>query len=280
LKPVQYELPVASAQVLGAICLAALAAEGRTTVRVPGRVRDHTERMLDALGVDIVRIDGGSATVTHIAGPAWMRPVRTTVPGDFSSAAAWIVAGAIHASAAVDVRSVILNPTRTALIDALREMGADITVRDRSVIMGEPVGDIEVRGGRSLRAISAGGTDVAPLIDELPLLAVAMAAADGTSELRGAAELRVKESDRIGGIGGALTAAGAKFEELTDGWRISRGRPYEAEVTTHGDHRIAMAMAVAAWTGVAASVTLDDADCVAISYPSFWNDARSIGALE
>jgi 3-phosphoshikimate 1-carboxyvinyltransferase len=141
------------------------------------------------------------------------------------------------------------------------------------------VGEVEIRGGRSLTGVSLGPHDVAPLIDELPLLAVAMAAADGTSEVRGAQELRVKESDRIAALGAALTAAGVNFDELPDGWRISRGTPRDAQVTTHGDHRIAMAMAVAAWTGVAKSVELDDPSCVAVSYPSFWGDARQIAAL-
>jgi 3-phosphoshikimate 1-carboxyvinyltransferase len=158
-------------------------------------------------------------------------------------------------------------------------MGVAIEVVVTGEPAGEPVGEITVTGGRSLRAISLGGDRVAPLIDELPLLAVAMAGADGTSVVRGAGELRVKESDRISAIGAAMTSAGAHFEELPDGWRIRRGTPQDAQITTHGDHRIAMALAVAAWAGVARSVELDDPDCVAVSYPSFWSDARSIGAL-
>jgi 3-phosphoshikimate 1-carboxyvinyltransferase len=280
LRPIDYELPVASAQVLGAICFAALAADGTTTVRVPGRVRDHTERMLAALGVDIARVDDGHASVTTINGPMRLRPQIRAVPGDFSSAAAWLVTGVLHSDARIELSRVALNPSRTALIEVLRDMGAEITVDDGwPEAVGEPVGDIEVRGRRQLRAISLNARDVGPLIDELPLLAVAMAAADGTSEVRGASELRVKESDRISTMVAALGAAGARVDELPDGWRIARGGPAHAHVTTNGDHRIAMAMAVAAWTGVAASVELDDPDCVAVSYPSFWSDARLIGAM-
>ena len=164
------------------------------------------------------------------------------------------------------------------MIDVLRAMGAEIRTTVTEHRAGEPVGDIEVRGGSSLSAVTLGPEDVTPLIDELPLLAVAMAGASGTSEVRGAAELRVKESDRISAIGAALSAAGAHFEEFPDGWRVSRGTPRHARIETHGDHRIAMAMAVAAWSGVAASVELDDPECVAISYPSFWRRRALIGA--
>ena len=131
-----------------------------------------------------------------------------------------------------------------------------------------------VRGGRKLRPIQLGAEDVPALIDELPLLAVAMAAAEGTSELRGAGELRVKESDRVATVVAGLVAIGAHVEELPDGWRVRRGEPRDAAITTHGDHRIAIAFAVAAATGLAASVHLDDPDCVAVSYPAFWDDLR------
>jgi 3-phosphoshikimate 1-carboxyvinyltransferase len=280
LRPAHHDLPVASAQLVAAISFAALAADGATTVSVPGLVRDHTERMLTALGADIRRTVGpGERTTTTINGPTGLPSFQLTVPGDFSSASAWLVAGALHADASIRVLNVGLNPTRTALIDALRAMGAAIATEVTGEPSGEPVGNIVVAGGQKLHAISLGADQVAPLIDELPLLAVAMVAADGTSEVRGAAELRVKESDRIAAIGAALSAAGADFEELPDGWRIRAGTPRDARITTHGDHRIAMALAVAGWTGIARSVELDDLDCVAVSYPTFWSDARSLGAL-
>jgi 3-phosphoshikimate 1-carboxyvinyltransferase len=279
LRALEHDLPVASAQVLGAIALAALAAEGRTTIRVPGRTRDHTERLLTGLGASVSRTptdDGG--TLTTVDGPAVLRAQSIRVPGDFSSAAAWLVAGSIHHDAEIRQRSVGLNPTRTALLEVLREMGAAIDVQPTGAESGEPVGDLIVRSAGGLRGVSVGPELVPALIDELPLLAVAMAAADGVSEVRGASELRVKESDRIATMAAALGAAGARVEELPDGWRISRGTPREAAVVTGGDHRVAMAMSVAAWTGVAASVTLDDEMSVGVSYPLFWTDARTIGA--
>jgi len=279
LRAAEHKLSVASAQVLGAISLAALAADGTTTVQVPGHVRDHTERILAALGAKTSRVVGAEGTVTTINGPTGLRSFRTRVQGDMSSAAAWLVGGAIYPNSNITLRYVGLNPSRTGVIDVLRAMGADIVVDEiPATLLGEPIGDVYVRGGERLRPVSLSEADVAPLIDELPLLAVAMAAADGTSEVRGASELRVKESDRISAMAAALTAAGAKFEELPDGWRIAPGKPREANVVTHGDHRIAISMAIAAWTGVAASVVLDDADCVAVSYPTFWSDASLVGA--
>lgn len=279
LRAIEHTLTVASAQVLGAVLFAALAADGTTTVHVPGHVRDHTERMLSALGADVQRTADANGATTAIHGPSGLQRFEMLVPGDFSSASAWIVAGALHADANIRLTDVGLNPTRTALLEVMRRLGADIEVLAGRADSGEPVGDIVVHGGQRLHAISLGADDVAPLIDELPLLAVAMAAAEGISEVRGAHELRIKESDRIAAIGAALTAAGVEFEELEDGWRIRADRPRDAQVITHGDHRIAMAMAVAAWIGVATSVELDDPDCVAVSYPSFLSDARSIGAF-
>jgi 3-phosphoshikimate 1-carboxyvinyltransferase len=279
LKALEHDLPIASAQVLGAISLAALAADGRTTIRVPGLVRDHTERILSALGAEIERVADSTGSTTTVNGPSMLRAFELSVPGDFSSASAWLVAAAIHMESEIRLIDVNLNPRRTALIDVLRAMGADITATVIDERLGEPVGEIMVRGGAELRAISLGSGEVAPLIDELPLLAVAMAAATGRSEVRGARELRVKESDRIATMAAALSAAGVQIDELDDGWRIERGTPRDAAMTTNGDHRVAMAMAVAAWTGVANLVELDDPGCVAVSYPSFWADARSIGAL-
>jgi 3-phosphoshikimate 1-carboxyvinyltransferase len=273
LRALDHQLPIASAQVLGAICFAALGAQGTTRVHVPGPTRDHTERMLAALGVDTSRF----GNVTTITGPSRLRSVDLTVPGDFSSAAVWLVAATVHPDAAVTLKNVGLNPTRTALIDVLREMGAGIDAIITGNEGGEPVGDITVQSAVGLEAISIGSDRVPALIDELPLIAVAMAAADGTSEVRGAGELRVKESDRIGAMTAALSAMGANVEMLPDGWRVGRGQPSDAQVATRADHRIAMASAVAAWSGVAKSVVLDNPECVEISYPSFWRDAAALG---
>jgi 3-phosphoshikimate 1-carboxyvinyltransferase len=280
LRSVEHRLAVPSAQVLAAISIAALAAEGTTRVLVPALTRDHSERLLAAMGASITRTTAHAGTLTTIDGPSSLNSIGIEVPGDFSSAAAWIVAAALHPDADIRVDSVGLNPTRTALIEVLRRMGADIEVENESVNAGEPVGDVRVRSSRRLSATSIDADEVPALIDELPLLCVALAAADASSEVRGAHELRVKESDRISAMSAALTAAGANVEELSDGWRISRGRPARAFVQTHGDHRIAMSMAVAAWTGVASGTELDDPGCVAVSYPSFWSDARQIGAFQ
>jgi 3-phosphoshikimate 1-carboxyvinyltransferase len=230
--------------------------------------------MLAAAGVPIRR----EGLVTTLSGPARPRPMSLTVPGDVSSAAPWLVAGAIHADADITLTDVGLNPTRTALVDLLRRMGADVESRVTDAGGPEPVGELRVRGGRPLRPVRIGGGEVAELIDELPLIAIAMAASPGISELRDASELRVKESDRIAATVAGLEAIGASVEELPDGWRVTRGTPRDARIATHGDHRIAIAFAVAALGGVASAVELDDPDCVAVSYPTFWSDLAEVSA--
>jgi len=274
LRAVRHELPVASAQVLGSLALAGLAADGTTSIVVPGPTRDHTERMLGWLGAPIER-DGLTTSVT---GPSTFAARSMTAPGDISSAAAWLVAGALHPHATIRLDGVGLNPSRIGIIDVLRDMGADIELApDGDASAGpEPVGSITVRGGRRLKAIDIAGDRVADIIDELPLISVAMAAADGVSELREAGELRVKESDRIALVVANQIAIGADVQELPDGWRIGRGTPRAAGIRTAGDHRIAMAFAIAALAGVAAEVRIDDPACAAISYPTFWTDMERL----
>ena len=272
LRALEHVLPVASAQVLGAVSLAALAADGRTVVETPGPTRDHTERLLGWLGAPIAR-DGLRTTID---GPAGFRARSLDVPGDISSAAFWLAAAALHPDAELRIRDVGLNPSRLAVIDVLLEMGAGIEVEAGAPTGPEPVGDLLVRGGRPLHGIHLTGPRVAELIDELPLLAVVMAAADGPSELRDAAELRVKESDRISLVVAGLRAIGADADELPDGWTVSRGHPRHADIVTAGDHRIAMAFAIAAVTGVATSVSIDDPACADVSYPGFWDDLASV----
>ena len=267
-----HRLPVASAQLLGAACLAGMSANGATRVESPGPTRDHTERLLAAAGVPIKR-DG---LVTTVTGPAAPEPLSLVVPGDISSAAPWLVAGALHPDAEITITEVGLNPTRTGLVELLRRMGADIELTMRDESGPEPLGELRVRGGHPLRAVNIGGAEVAELIDELPLLGIVMAVAGG--ELRGAAELRVKESDRIAAMVAGLGAIGASVEELPDGWRVTPGSSRDARISTHGDHRIAIAFAVAALTGVAASVELDDPACVAVSYPTFWADLAAVAS--
>ena len=196
------------------------------------------------------------------------------MPGDLSSAAPWLVAAALHPDADITIEGVGLNPTRTALLDLLRRAGADVEAVVSEVRHGEPVGEVRVRGGRPLAPILVEGAEAAALIDELPLVGVLMAAAGG--ELRDASELRVKESDRISATVAGLAAIGASASELPDGWRVEPGRARAARIATHGDHRIAIAFAVAAMAGLGPALELDDPLCVGVSYPSFWSDLREI----
>jgi 3-phosphoshikimate 1-carboxyvinyltransferase len=276
LRAMSHTLPVASAQVLGAVTLAALAAEGTTTISVPGPTRDHTERLLGWLGAPVAR-DG---LVTRVAGPAGFRARDIEVPGDVSSAAFWLAAAALHPEAELRIRDVGLNPSRLAIVEVLRQMGADIQVLPGDPTCPEPVGDLLVRSGAPLRGTRIEGARTADLIDELPMLAVVMAAADGPSEVRDAGELRVKESDRIALVVAGLRAIGADAEELPDGWRIAsaatRARPVGPRIETRGDHRIAMAFAIGATAGVVEGVVIDDPACAAVSYPTFWDDLAAI----
>jgi 3-phosphoshikimate 1-carboxyvinyltransferase len=267
-----HRLPVASAQLLGAAVLAGMSATGETTIESPGPTRDHTERMLAWMAVPIHRDD----LVTTVAGPARPRAFELTVPGDPSAASAWLVAAALHPDAELTMMDVGLNPTRLALVGLLQRMGVAIETSVTDVSGPEPVGEISVRGGSPLRAVNVGGGEVAELIDELPLIAIAMASVEEVSEVRNASELRVKETDRIAAVVAGLDAIGAQVEELSDGWRVRKGSPRNARITTHGDHRIAIAFAIAALTGVASAVELDDPDCVAVSYPGFWDHLATV----
>jgi 3-phosphoshikimate 1-carboxyvinyltransferase len=262
---------------VAAISLAALSAEGETRIVTPAQTRDHTERLLAAMGAEIER-RGDGATV--VRGPARLRPLSLTVPGDPSGATPWMVAAALHPDADLRLVDVELNPTRLAAVDVLREMGARVDVRHQRAKGPEPTGDMRVRSGRRLRAVSLGGERVAALIDELALLAVAMAAADGVSEVRDAGELRVKESDRIAAVTAGLEAIGAEVEPLPDGWRVRRGSARDASVVTYGDHRIAIAFAIAALAGVSGAVEIDDPECASVSYPTFWEDLERVSGGE
>jgi 3-phosphoshikimate 1-carboxyvinyltransferase len=272
LAPAAHVLPVASAQLLGAAVLAGLGAEGQTTIESPGPTRDHTERMLQWTAVDIHR----EGMVTIVTGPARPDPFELEVAGDPSAASAWLVAGAVHPDAEIMLTGVGINPTRLALVRVLKRMGAEIEVRATDEAGPELVGDITVRGGGTLRAVAVEDHEVAELIDELPLVAIAMASCDGESEVTGAAELRVKESDRISAVVAGLEAIGARVTELPDGWRVRRGTPKAARIATHGDHRIAIAFAVAATVGLATSVELDDPGCTSVSYPDFWDHLAEV----
>ncbi|HEY9622754.1 MAG TPA: 3-phosphoshikimate 1-carboxyvinyltransferase [Crinalium sp.] len=273
LTPTHYQSPIASAQVKSCILLAGLMAEGQTTVTEPALSRDHSERMLRAFGAEIaVDPETCSATVT---GPAKLRGQTVIVPGDISSAAFWLVAGAIVPGSDVLVQNVGVNPTRTGVLDALKAMEADISLENERVVAGEPVADLRVRYS-ALKACTIGGALIPRLIDEIPILAVAAAFAEGTTVIRDAAELRVKESDRLAVMAAQLNRMGAKVTELPDGLEIVGGVPLTgAEVDSHTDHRIAMSLAIAALNAQGSTI-IRRAEAAAISYPDFTETLRSI----
>ncbi len=270
LRGITYRLPIPSAQVKSATLLAAVLAEGETVIEEPVRTRDHTERMLASLGVP-VRRDGERITLT----PRIPVGGEITVPGDISSAAFLLVAAATREGSEVTVESLGVNPTRTGVLDILREMGAEVIVGDIREASGEPVATVSVRGGR-LRGTQIGGAAAARVIDELPVLAVAAAVADGRTVISDAQELRVKESDRISALTRGLYALGVRVEEQPDGLVIDGGRLHGGTVDAAGDHRIAMAFAVA---GLLASspVTVRGAEAVNVSFPGFFDLLSVLG---
>jgi 3-phosphoshikimate 1-carboxyvinyltransferase len=268
LKGIRYRLPVASAQVKSALILAGLYADGETVLEQPGSSRDHTERMLRAMGADIYSGDG-IARAKPLAHD--LRPLSLRVPGDISAAAAWLVLAACHPDAHLRIQGVGVNPTRTGVLEALRLMDADISLDEERTWGPEPVADITVRSSRLRGAVIEG--DLVPrAIDELPLIALAACFARGETVIRNAAELRVKESDRIRATARELRRLGADIEELPDGLRIRPvGRLQAAAVSSHGDHRLAIMLALA---GVLArgETVVRNAGAVAVSYPWFWRD--------
>ena len=263
-----FEPPVASAQVKSAILLAGLAADGPTTVRELAATRDHTERMLDAMGASI-DVAGTTVTLTPPAGD--LQAVGVRVPGDISTAAPWIVAAAAHPDAELMLPGVGVNPTRTGILDILRAMGADITLAEERTVGGEPVADIVVRSSE-LHGTRIDGDLVPRAVDELPLAALAGALASGETVIAGAAELRAKESDRIATTSAMLRALGVTLEEHDDGMTVQGGARLEgASVDSSGDHRLAMLGGIA---GVFASgeTLVTGAEAVSVSYPDFWTD--------
>ena len=276
LNAIDYAMPVASAQVKSAVLLAGLNAVGRTRVVEPAVTRDHTERMLQSFGVTVVR----QGTAISIDGGQRLRGCRISVPGDFSSAAFFLVAGAIGEGKGVTLRNVGVNPTRTGLLQILSAMGADIRLLARAGSEAEPTADIEVAPS-SLKGVEVPLALVPLAIDEFPAFFVAAACAEGESVLRGAEELRVKESDRLAAMSAGLTALGVENQLLSDGMRI-QGRPRGTAafsggaVDSHGDHRIAMSFAVASLRA-AGTIEIEDTANVATSFPGFAALARSLG---
>ncbi|MFZ5663325.1 MAG: 3-phosphoshikimate 1-carboxyvinyltransferase [Pseudomonadota bacterium] len=275
LRGIDYATPVASAQVKSALLLAGLYAQGETVVREPHPTRDYTERMLAAFGWPIEFAPG----FARIAGGHRLRATEVDVPADFSSAAFFLVAGSVIPGSDLTLEAVGMNPRRTGLLDVLRAMGADIEETNRREQGGEPVADLVVRHA-PLHGIEVPVDRVPDMIDEFPALFVAAACAEGVTVVRGAAELRVKESDRIAVMAEGLRALGCEVEEAPDGARIV-GTPLRGgAVHSRGDHRIAMSFAIAAQRA-AAPVRIDDVDNVATSFPGFDELARRAGlALE
>ncbi|MCW5697027.1 MAG: 3-phosphoshikimate 1-carboxyvinyltransferase [Bauldia sp.] len=279
LVPIEYRLPVPSAQVKSAVLLAGLNTPGTVTVIEPWATRDHTERMLAAFGatIEIETNSDGSRTI-RLEGRPKLKPQPITVPGDPSSAAFPVVAATIVPGSEVTVEGILLNPTRTGLIDTLREMGADITIVNERLVGGEPVGDLAVKAA-ALRGVTVPAARAPAMIDEYPVLAVAAAMAEGDTVMEGIGELRVKESDRIAATIAGLKANGVEAEEGEDRM-VVHGRatvPGGGTVTSHYDHRIAMSFLV---LGLAAEnpVTVDDTTAIATSFPDFGRLMTAAGA--
>jgi 3-phosphoshikimate 1-carboxyvinyltransferase len=289
LRAIDFTTRVPSAQVKSAILLAGLRAEGRTTVREAVATRDHTERMLRSRGIEVRRepaaSSGGGPVAWTLEGGARLRSLDERVPADPSAAAFWLVAGAIHPDAALTLRAVGVNPTRRAAIDLLRRMGADIDEApageappgDAAADVGEPLADLTVRSSE-LHAIDLGPVEVAAAIDEIPILCLAATQARGRTTIRGAGELRNKESDRIAGVVAGLTALGARIDVDGDDIMIDGPTPLVGAATdTLDDHRLAMTFAIA---GLIASgtTTIDLAESAAVSYPSFFLELERLTA--
>lgn len=265
LKGISYNMPMASAQVKTGILLAGLQAEGTTTVIEPAAARDHTERMLHGFGVDVIT----AGDRVSVQGGARLEATDVQVPGDISSAAFFLVAAALRPGWEVTVRDVGTNPTRTGVVDVLRAMGVSVELQNERVSGGEPLADIVVRGGE-LKATEIGGALIPRLIDELPVLALLASQAEGTTVIRDAAEMRVKESDRIAVIAAELRKLGAQIEEQPDGMIITGPTKLVGTTVTspRGDHRIAMSLAVASL--IAEGEThLQNADAISSSFPNF-----------
>ncbi len=272
LRGIDYRLPVASAQLKSALLIAALFAEGRTTVEEPAPSRDHTERLLKAMGANI-RTDGTRIGLTPSSTP--LSAVDLQIPGDISSAAYWLVAGAIHPDSRIAIPNTGINPTRSGIIDVLLDMGARLQIEREHMEGGEPVADLVIESSE-LVGTQIGGSLIPRVIDEIPLIALAGAVARGKTTIRDAAELRVKETDRIGATVRELSRLGADIEELPDGMIIHGGKKLKGRVcASHGDHRLAMTLGIAGLIARGETV-IKDAQVAAVSYPAFWQDIERL----
>ncbi len=278
LRGIDYEVPMASAQVATCTLLAGLGASGRTQVTLPGPARDHTERMLPAFGARLEReeLPHGGRRVALMGGQR-LHAASVEVPGDFSAAAFFLAAAAAEPGSRVTARGVNLNPTRTGFLDVLRAMGAGVEIAHEHVAAGEPVGDVTVTGPGTLRPFTVPADWLPRMVDEAPAWAVVAAAAPGVSRLTGAAELRVKESDRIASIAAGLGAVGIAAEAGADSLAVTGGTPRGgARIVTQHDHRIAMAFAVLA-SRMREPLWFDDLASVPTSYPGFFDTLAALG---
>lgn len=271
LRGIDYALPVASSQVKSAILLAGLQAQGTTTVVEPHPTRDHTERMLRYLEVPLEKANG----TVSVPGGAKLKAKPISVPGDISSAAFLLAAGVLLPNAQLTVQGVGINPTRTGIVDVLREMGAQISVENEREVTGEPQGDLLITYSE-LHSVQVGGALIPRLIDELPLVAICATQAHGVTVVHDAHELRVKETDRIRAVAVNLRKMGAQIEERQDGWVIPGPQKlHGAMLDSFGDHRIAMAFSIAGLIAQGETI-IDGAEWVQISYPGFFADLRSL----
>ncbi|AVK83624.1 3-phosphoshikimate 1-carboxyvinyltransferase [Lysinibacillus sp. B2A1] len=271
LQAIDYHMPVASAQVKSAVLLAGLRAEGTTIVRETEISRDHTERMLRQFGAEIDVMDG----VISFEGGQTLTGTHVSVPGDISSAAFFLVAGAICQNSKITLENVGINPTRDGIIEILQNMGASMTVIPNEDSQSEPTATITIETS-TLKATTIEGEIIPRLIDEIPILALLATQADGKTIIKDAEELKVKETDRIAAVVDELRKLGAKIEATEDGMMIEGPTPLQgSSLQTYGDHRIGMMGAIAALI-TEGTVTLDDADCIAVSYPTFFEHIESV----
>ena len=279
LNAIEYELPVASAQIKSAVLLAGLNAEGTTSVIENAQTRDHTERMLRWLGVDVIENKTDTSTKISVSGDSVLTARDISVPGDISSSAFFSVAAACLSGSDILMKNIGLNASRAGVIEVLQDLGVDAEIPDRREMCNEPVGDLHVTGRRDLGEIGEltvlKGAVIPNIIDEIPILAVLGTQLGGGLEIRDAAELRVKESDRIAAVVKNLRNLGAEVEEFSDGMRIAKSQLRGGVVDSHGDHRIAMAFGVA---GLLASgeTEIIGADAVDVSFPGFFEALNRI----
>jgi 3-phosphoshikimate 1-carboxyvinyltransferase len=274
LHAIEYKMPVASAQVKSCVMLAGLCADGTTAIVEQQKSRDHTERMLAAMGADI-KVDGLTVSVK---GGSQLRATEVTVPADFSSAAFFIAAALIVPGSEIIIKTAGMNPTRNGLLKVIKDMGAAVRIENRREVSGEPVADIICSTAQRLKAVKISGEIMPSLIDEFPIICILAGLADGVTEIRGAEELRVKESDRIKAVVSGLAELGVAVTEYPDGMDIRGGSGFrEGTVESYGDHRIAMAFSVAALVA-RGPVKINDASCVDISFPGFYERLKELEA--